>query len=35
VNRMDKSLEMRTWRKVNARPLRDTGFLWFCAQCIE
>jgi len=20
---MDKSLEMRTWRKVNARPLRD------------
>ena len=29
VNGMDKSLEMRTWRKVNARPrpLRGTGFL--------
>jgi len=27
VNGMDKSLEMRTWRKENARPLRDTGFL--------
>jgi len=27
MNRMDKSLEMRTWMKVNTGPLRDTGFL--------
>jgi len=27
VNRMDRSLDMRTWRRVDARPLRDTGFL--------
>jgi len=26
MNRMDRSLEMRTWMKVNAGPLRDTGF---------
>jgi len=24
----DKLLEMRTWIKVNAGPLRDTGFLY-------
>jgi len=27
---MDKSLEMRTWRKVNAGPLRDTSFEILC-----
>jgi len=27
MNRRDKSLEMRTWMKVNTGPLRDTGFL--------
>jgi len=27
INRMDRSLEMRTWMKVNAGPLRDTGFV--------
>jgi len=35
MNCMDKSLKMRTWRKVNAWPLRDTGFLWFCTECIK
>jgi len=37
MNRMSKSLEMRTchWVKVNAGPLRDTGFLKFVTECSE
>jgi len=27
MNRIDRSLEMRTWMKVNAGPLRDTDFV--------
>jgi len=27
MNRMEKSLEMRSWMKVNTGPLRDIGFL--------
>jgi len=27
MNHMDGSLEMRTWMKVNAGPLRGTGFV--------
>jgi len=27
MNRMDKSLQMRSWMKVHTGPLRDTGFL--------